>query len=112
MTSGRETGPELLAQAAVGQVAMLTFEGGFGDAGQEQALEMANAIGAAPHIAAGFVAGKDWAGKDDGSIDGVAVRDNVMEMFYDDAFAKMQEGFAAETEAETAEAERVHRDAV
>ena len=108
----QETASETLAKAAVGELAMRTAEGTFGEVGQEQALEMANALGAAPHIAAGFILGRDLTGQNDGTLDGASLRDRVMSEFYDDEFTKMQEGFEAEAEADAEEAERVHRDAV
>lgn len=103
---------ETLAKAAVGQLAMHMVDDSFGEVGQEQALEMASAMGAAPHIAAGFAVGQDWTGADDGSLDGAALRDNVMDMYYGSAFTMMQKEIEAESEAEAAEAERVRRDAV
>ena len=107
-----EVGSETLAKAAIGELAMLSAEGTLGDIGQEQAIEMADALGAAPHVAAGFALDRDLSGMDDGSLDGSALRDLVMETFYDSEFTKMQEGFEAESAAEAEEAERVHRDAV
>lgn len=103
---------ETLAKSAIGNMMMSIVDGSLGSVPQEDMLGIADAIAGAPHIAAGFVMGKDFTGKDDGSIDGRALRDRAMGMFYEAQFTDMQSAMLEELDMDATQSRNERRDAI
>lgn len=112
MTNAPTQDKEALAKAAAGFVTMSVADGTLGAVDQEDMLEMADAMNAAPHVVAGFVMHRDLAGKGDGTIDGLRLRDRAMGMYYDEQFTDMMMAMGDELAAREAADESRHADSV